>query len=90
MSEFAVNCLAIQEKILSEQWYLSCQRCWRSDLWFEHHHIFYRSEFPKHERLHCIENIYFICTKCHKELHSNKSLRDDIVKERWLDLIFIK
>ena len=71
--------------------YVYCQMCTVSgSLRFEKHHIIYRSEMPSHPKLHCKKNILILCINCHNEYHKTKGLRNNIVKERRLDLIFGK
>lgn len=86
---FENNCKLLDNKMLNDKWYLYCENCWVSNsLRFEHHHIIYRSEKPKHEHLHDINNIILLCIKCHNEFHKCKWIRNDLVKERKLNLLF--
>lgn len=86
---FENNCKLLDNKMLNDKWYLYCENCWVSNsLRFEHHHIIYRSEKPKHEHLHDINNIILLCIKCHNEFHKCKWIRNDLVKKRKLNLLF--
>ncbi len=86
---FKKVCKILDDDILNKFWYLYCQNCWTSNsLRFEHHHIIYRSEKPKHEELHNIKNIILVCIKCHNYFHKSKWNRNDIVKERNLNELF--
>lgn len=61
--------------------YLFCEMCGMSNQYFyEVHHIFFRSEKPKHKNLNKIENLILVCRKCHNKLHEHKSLRRDLRK----------
>lgn len=69
--------------------YIFCQLCQKSKGWkFEVHHIIARSQAPNHPKLHTIENLIIVCTDCHRRLHADKRLNDQIVKERGLKEIF--
>lgn len=77
---------------LDEYGYHFCQRaeCGKSRgvFKFEVHHIVFRSERPKHPMLHDPVNLIIVCNKCHGKFHSNKSIRNELVKNRKLDDIF--
>ena len=77
-------------KEMEEQFgYVYCQRCWTSNsLKWELHHIIFRSEARNHEKLHIRENAIFCCIKCHNNYHSQKNIRNQLVKDRGLDKIF--
>ena len=87
--DFVKTCKELDKKQINDKWYLYCEFCWTSNtLRFEHHHLVYRSEKPKHEYLHDIRNIFMCCIKCHNDFHRHKSKRNEIVKERELNLLF--
>lgn len=87
--EFEKNCKILDEKLIDEKWFLYCQNCWITNpLKFEHHHLIYRSEKPKHKFLHNIQNIYLLCIKCHNDFHKKKWIRNKIVEERKLNELF--
>lgn len=89
MIDFNKNCKLLDEKLISDKWYLYCEECNTTNtLRFEHHHLVYRSEKPKHEHIHNINNIMLLCIQCHNEFHKHKSKRNDIVQERELHLLF--
>jgi hypothetical protein len=86
---FKKNCKLINEKLINEKWYIFCEECWiNNSLRFEHHHIIFRSEKPKHPELHNLSNIINLCIKCHNEFHKHKLLRNKYILERWLDKLF--
>lgn len=86
---FQKMCREMNEQMIEKYWYRFCECCWvNQSLRWEHHHIVFRSEKPGHEFLHSKENTIHLCIKCHNEYHKNKSKRDSLMKERWLDKIF--
>jgi len=88
-NEFIKNCKIQNEEMESKYWYRFCQYCWTNNsLRWEHHHIIFRSEKPKHENLHHINNIIHLCINCHNLFHKQKSIRDPIVEERKLIKLF--
>jgi len=87
--EFLKTCKQKDNILIQKKGYLYCEECKVTNpLRFEHHHLVYRSEKPKHKHLHDIRNIYLLCIKCHNEFHKHKSKRNNIVKERKLNLLF--
>jgi len=79
----------IIKKMLKEKGYIYCEYCNTSNsLRWEMHHIIYRSEAPKHKNLHHRKNGILLCIKCHNILHKDKSLRDSLIEERKLYLLF--
>ncbi len=87
--EFRRNCKELDKEMIEKYWYRFCEHCWTSNsLRWEHHHIIFRSEKPKHPNLHDKENILHCCIKCHNLFHKEKKIRNDIVRKRWLDKIF--
>lgn len=88
-SKFQRMCSIMNEEMIEKHWYRFCECCWiNQSLRWEHHHIVFRSERPWHEFLHDKLNTIHLCIKCHNEYHKNKSKRDPLMKERWLDKIF--
>jgi len=86
---FTKVCKEMNEEMMNKYWYRFCEYCWiNNSLRWEHHHIVFRSEKPRHEFLHDKKNIIHVCIKCHNQFHKNKSIRDNLVKERWLDKLF--
>lgn len=86
---FTKICKVMNNEMLEKYWYRFCECCWiNQSLRWEHHHIVFRSEKPRHEHLHDRVNIINLCIKCHNEFHKNKSKRDPLMIERWLDKIF--
>ena len=76
-------------QLADERGFPYCQHCRTLYGGFTTHHIIYRSEKPDHPEIHNIKNLYHICLEpCHKEFHDNKSLRNELVKERELDKLF--
>ncbi len=89
VNTFIKTCKELDERLINEKWYIYCEECWTTNtLRFEHHHLVYRSEKPKHKHLHDIRNIFMCCIKCHNQFHKDKSKRNDIVRERELHLLF--
>jgi len=79
----------LKEKIINEVGYVCCENCFTSNsLKWETHHIIFRSEKPLHKHLHDKENLIFLCIKCHNEFHKKKSIRNNIVENRKLNLLF--
>lgn len=87
--EFQKVCKEIDSEMLEEHWYRFCEFCLvNNSLRWEHHHIVFRSEKPRHEFLHNRENIINLCIMCHNDFHKNKWKRNQIVKDRKLNLLF--
>ena len=68
--------------------YVFCEKCNKSNVKLEAHHIIYRSEKPYHKYLHKKINITLVCVKCHNWYHNKKSNRNEIVIERKLNEYF--
>lgn len=77
-----------KNKMISDVGYLYCERCKRSNVRFETHHIVYRSEKPKHEYLHNPINLIVVCVSCHNWYHSKKGNRNELVISRKLNEYF--
>lgn len=54
----------------------------------ECHHIIFRSEKPRHKFMHDKRNLLILCVECHGLYHKNKSMRNELVEERGLYLLF--
>lgn len=54
----------------NKRWYIICWFCWCSSWPFELHHIIYRSEAPRHKNLHNELNLIYLCSDCHRNIHS--------------------
>ncbi len=82
-----------KKELLKEQresfGYNFCEKCKRSDLPLEVHHLFYRSEKPLHPRLHDKRNLVILCNVDHSRLHEKKSRRNSLVEERNLAALFM-
>lgn len=86
---FARNATEIEQQMISDKGYKYCQFCKTSITpRFERHHIVFRSEKPNHTNLHDKINILITCIQCHNNLHKQKTLRNNIIKERKLNEIF--
>lgn len=85
---FEKNKKILKERIVDEVGYLLCEKCTRTDLPFEVHHIVFRSEAPLHKHLHSLPNLIHLCIDCHDWYHEDKSRREELVKERKLVKIF--
>ena len=68
--------------------YLYCEKCGKTKVKLESHHIIYRSEKPNHEHLHSLRNIILVCVKCHNWFHNSKGNRDYLVELRGLGELF--
>lgn len=86
---FIRNSKEIKQCMIDDKGFVYCQNCNTSNsLSFESHHIIYRSEKPLHEHLHDKRNLFVMCIQCHNEFHKHKSLRNDLVIHRGLNLLF--
>jgi len=84
------NMQKIRENQIDKYWYTFCEYCWINNWVFSVHHIVYRSEAPRHNRLHDLRNLIICCWNCHRTFHDRKSNRNEIVKKRWLEKLFNK
>lgn len=66
----------------------ACQLCGTIGGGIDCHHIVYRSEAPDHPHLHHENNLIVICRRCHNTMHRIKSLRDKLIEDRGLKLLF--
>jgi len=78
----------IINSMIENEGYAYCQRCKRSDMKLDCHHICLQSEFPKHKNLHHVNNLIIVCRECHEWFHSKRSNRDYLIKERNLTELF--
>lgn len=86
---FIKNGKEIKQSMIDNKGYIYCENCGvSSSLKFECHHIIYRSEKPLHENLHDKKNLIVLCIKCHNLFHKEKSIRNEIVKNRELNKLF--
>jgi len=86
---FKRNGKSIRQSLISEFGFIKCQHCDTStSLRWEIHHIVYRSEKPNHEYLHDTRNLINLCIQCHNNFHKNKGMRNDLVLNRDLHLLF--
>lgn len=65
-----------------------CNLCGTTNHVLDTHHIIYRSEAPKHKSLHDKRNLIVLCRECHNKMHENKNIRELLVKQRKLHLLF--
>lgn len=79
---------SLRSGIASEKGHLFCQRCEINKGPFETHHIIYRSEKPKHPKLHDKINLILLCVKCHNFYHNKKANRLPLIEERKLTEVF--
>jgi 5-methylcytosine-specific restriction endonuclease McrA len=81
------------EDFIDEYGYLYCEKCGENEMnnILSRHHIFFRSEKPKHPNLHHKDNIILVCEKCHRKFHDKKSIREKL-GEMWekAKALFIK
>lgn len=85
---FRSNRKEITENQFNKYGYNFCEDCKRSGVKLEGHHIVYRSEKPKHDKLHDKNNIILLCVPCHNKYHNIKSTRNELVTSRKLYLMF--
>ena len=76
------NALELLREQYDEFGYNFCQVCKQSNGRIHVHHIFFRSEKPKDEKLHDKKNMIIVCENCHRKFHDNKNSRNSIIKER--------
>jgi hypothetical protein len=88
LREFQKNREQYINEIKEKYGFIFCERCKRSDLKLEAHHIIFRSEKPYHEHLHSKVNITMVCVSCHNWYHKVKSNRDQLVIDRELNKYF--
>ncbi len=88
--ELVKNRNEMVSEMKEEYGYIFCQRCDTSNSRkFHCHHIVFRSERPKHPKLHSKENLTIVCEECHEEYHKRKfEARKAIINERGLQNIF--
>lgn len=87
--ELERNSSLLREEIIDFNGHLLCQKCGKSGgTRFETHHIIRIGEKPHHEFLHDIRNLILLCSGCSEEMETYKYLRNDIVLERELHLLF--
>lgn len=86
---FNKNNKEIRQAQIQQVGHIYCENCKTSNSpRFEGHHLIFRSEKPLHQHLHDKENIYILCIGCHNEFHKNKSMRNHLVEDRKLYLLF--
>lgn len=86
---FRKTCKEYDKEMLNKFWYKFCENCSiNNSLRWEHHHIIFRSEKPRHEYLHDKRNIIHLCIKCHNMFHKDKSIRIPLIMERKLNELF--
>ncbi len=87
--EFIRHGKAIRSDMILDVGYLHCENCKTSNsIKFECHHLVFRSEKPLHENLHKRDNLILLCIQCHNDFHKSKTLRNDIVSSRKLNILF--
>lgn len=79
----------IKAQMLKDRGHKYCQKCNASSaLFWNYHHIIFRSEKPCHPKLHDVVNLIHVCSDCHDWFHEMKNRRMYLVKERGLNEIF--
>lgn len=87
--KFQKVCKEMDREMIEKYSYKFCEFCLvNNSMRWEHHHIVYRSEKPRHEHIHDRSNIIHLCILCHNDFHRNKWKRNSIVMERKLNLLF--
>jgi 5-methylcytosine-specific restriction endonuclease McrA len=65
--------------------YLYCERCGtKKSMYWNMHHIVFRSEKPRHKHLHDPRNLIDLCDECHILYHAKKGRRLHLVLKRKL------
>jgi|688.fasta_scaffold135832_3 hypothetical protein len=85
---FRKNREEYEQEMIDRVGYLYCERCGKSNVRLETHHVIWRSEKPGHPNLHDKINMTKACVPCHNHYHNHKGSRNEMVKERGLDKIF--
>lgn len=85
---FQKNSRELREEMMNEHGYMFCEHCKVPSKRLECHHLIYRSEKPNHEHLHGKKNILIVCVPCHNLFHKSKGVRNEIVLNRGLHLLF--
>ena len=85
---FQRNRNEILNTMLETVGYTYCEKCSKSGVKLEGHHIIYRTDKPKHEHLHDKINILMVCVPCHNLFHTTKGLRNELVLARGLHILF--
>lgn len=73
--------------------YPYCEVCFvNSSFRWEVHHIIFRSEMPRHKKLHDDRNLIHVCIQCHNAFHasSGKEKRKPLIFSRNLEELFDK
>lgn len=87
--EFEKSKKILKKNLINKKGFLYCEVCGTTNsLKFETHHLIFRSEKPLHKHLHSIENLLYCCIQCHNNFHKIKGVRNNIVKNRKLNLLF--
>lgn len=85
---FIKNKASLIKEMFDDHGYLFCEVCKCSNGGLEGHHIIFRSEKPKHKNLHDKVNLIMCCVSCHNKFHRKKGVRNDLVIERGLEVVF--
>ncbi len=79
----------LKQSMIDEQGYIKCNICGvTNSIKYETHHIIFRSEKPNHPNLHDKQNLMVLCIQCHNDFHKHKALRQPIVINRGLNVLF--
>ena len=65
-----------------------CQLCGTTTRGLECHHIYFRSEVMNNKYKHSKRNLIILCVECHDLMESKKWIRELLIKDRKLDLLF--
>lgn len=86
-----LSCVKYKDSFLHMYGYMFCEVCFRSNKFpLEVHHLFFRSEKPKHPLLNNECNLILVCRDCHNKLHSKKHFREELPKFNEAKKIFKK
>lgn len=87
--KFFKNRDEIKQAMIDSVGFVHCEHCKTTNTFqFEAHHIIYRSDKPGHEHLNDKPNILILCMQCHNDFHKTKGMRNSLVIERGLNILF--
>lgn len=74
-------CRKYRIAMIKKYGYVFCEICVISSAFFyEVHHIYFASQYPKHKQLHNFANLIMLCKQCHGDMHASK------LKEKFLEI----
>jgi len=76
-------CQKYRKEFIKKNEYLFCENCGinkNGASWFEVHHIYFASRFPRHQELHNFKNLILLCKKCHTGFHGGDKFKEKFLK----------